>query len=103
VAFYDWGLGSSHDPFKGGAFGEGHKKFGELREDFELTIWEERRKMDLKQVRFVRVHSDIGGGYAPDPMGQSLSDIPLNWIIGEAEKKGLVFERHLLSGLKDSS
>jgi len=72
----------------------------EKRDDFEPTIWKQRRNMDLKQVWFAGVHSDVGGGYKPGSNGESLSDIPLQWMIHEAEKTGLVFEGHLYSGLK---
>ena len=72
----------------------------ELRDDFKPTIWKKRRGMSLKQVWFTGVHSDVGGGYEPDANGQSLADIPLNWMIGEANKSGLEFEKHIYSGLK---
>ena len=72
----------------------------ELRGDFEPTIWLERDNMDLKQVWFAGVHSDVGGGYKPDKNRKSLSDIPLGWMIKEAEKPGLSFEKHLKTGLK---
>ena len=69
----------------------------EIRDDFEPTIWKQRRKMDLQQVWFAGVHSDIGGGYKPGPKRESLSDIPLQWMIDEAQKAGLHFENHLIS------
>ena len=72
----------------------------ELRSDFEPTIWLGRENMDLKQVWFTGVHSDVGGGYKPDKNRQSLADIPLEWMIKEAEKPGLSFEKHLKTRLK---
>ena len=72
----------------------------ELRSDFEPTIWLGRENMDLKQVWFTGVHSDVGGGYKPDKNKKTLSDIPLKWMINEAEKPGLSFEKHLKSRLK---
>jgi len=66
----------------------------EKREDFEPTIWKKRPGLDLLQVWFAGVHTDVGGGYIK-PGRQALSDIPLEWIVEEAEKKGLVFEDHL--------
>ncbi|NOZ08135.1 MAG: DUF2235 domain-containing protein [FCB group bacterium] len=72
----------------------------EMRSDFKPTIWKQRTGLDLQQVWFAGVHSDVGGGYKPDRSRRLLSDIPLQWMIGEAEKSGLQFERHLQRGLK---
>ncbi|MEC7816559.1 MAG: DUF2235 domain-containing protein [Pseudomonadota bacterium] len=63
----------------------------EEREDFEPTLWEQRPEVDLAQVWFAGVHSDVGGGYPPDKDGTSLADIPLLWLAEEAEKHSLVF------------
>ena len=43
---------------------------------------------DFKQVWFAGVHSDIGGGYALDKSG--LSQIALEWMLVEAESRGLL-------------
>ncbi len=69
----------------------------ELRKDFKPTIWEqdEENKVDLKQVWFSGVHSDVGGSYAPDKNGHSLSDIPMIWMKDQAEKNNLQFQPHL--------
>ncbi len=72
----------------------------ERRYDFEATILQSRRNLDLKQVWFVGVHSDVGGGYKPDKGGKLLSDITLGWMMGEAEQAGLSFEKHLSRRLK---
>ena len=72
----------------------------EQRSDFEPTIWRYRQGVDLKQVWFAGVHSDIGGSYAPDKNGESLADISLKWLIGEAEKLGLEVEDYLQGVLK---
>ena len=72
----------------------------ERRYDFEATILQPRRNLDLKQVWFVGVHSDVGGGYKPDKGGALLSDIALGWMVGEAEHAGLSFEKHLGRRLK---
>lgn len=74
----------------------------ERRDDFEPTIWKTRAGMDLAQVWFAGVHSDVGGGYAPDKKKRLLSDIPLEWMMDEASKAGLEFEPHLARGLKGS-
>ena len=40
---------------------------------------------ELKQVWFMGMHTDVGGGYKQ----RGLSDIPLEWMIGNAVKHGL--------------
>lgn len=72
----------------------------EVREDFEPTIWDPRNTVDIRQVWFTGVHSNIGGSYAPDPDGASLSDAVLEWMMGEAKAHGLALEPHLKAGLK---
>lgn len=64
----------------------------ENREDFPVTRWEPKPGLDLKEVWFAGVHSDVGGGYADDVL---LSDIPAAWILREAAVRGLVVEHHL--------
>jgi len=72
----------------------------EVRSDFEPTIWDPREKLDLKQVWFVGVHSNIGGSYAPDKeTGGLLSDIPLQWMMQQSAEAGLVLEPHLKGSL----
>ena len=66
----------------------------EKRKDFSPTLWEERPEVDVKQVWFAGVHSDIGGGR--EPKGESLlSDLALAWMAMEAECRGLALEPHL--------
>ena len=72
----------------------------EVRSDFQPTIWKPRPGLDLKQVWFAGVHSNIGGSYAPDDDGGLLSDIPLKWMIKEARHAGLGVEQHLLDNLR---
>jgi len=64
----------------------------EQREDFEPTIWEPQPEVDLEQVWFAGVHSDVGGGYRPDKQGHSLADVPLRWLADEAGKQALLFD-----------
>lgn len=64
----------------------------EKRKDFEPTIWQPREGVDLKQVWFAGCHSDVGGSYPPDEDETFLSDIPMMWLIKEANEKGLKFE-----------
>jgi uncharacterized protein (DUF2235 family) len=76
----------------------------ERRNDYKPTIWDDRPGMDLKQVWFSGVHSDIGGGYGADTKGthkgDRLGDIPFRWMLGEAVSFGLEVEGHLSSSLK---
>jgi len=72
----------------------------ELHSDFEPTIWQDREHMDLQQVWFAGVHSNVGGSYAPDADGGVLSDIPMDWIRKEAKAAGLHLEAHMVQGLK---
>jgi uncharacterized protein (DUF2235 family) len=48
----------------------------------------------LLQVWFAGVHADVGGGYPDD----GLAHVPLNWMIGEAAKKGLRFQHWVVEG-----
>jgi len=70
----------------------------ERREPFVPTLWtgapgeihgRPGEHQDVHQVWFPGVHSDIGGGY-PEPE-KDLSRIPLNWMLGHAERCGLAF------------
>lgn len=74
----------------------------ERRTDFKPTLWQPREGLDLKQVWFAGVHSDVGGGYAPDEQGRLASDFPLRWIIEQAGAAGLQLEPHLKRSLKDN-
>ncbi len=92
--FYDTRIGSNV------AVARHAMAIDELRSDFEPTIWEPRPGLDLKQVWFSGVHSNIGGSYAPDKeTGGLLSDIPLDWMMDEAEQAGLTIEPHLPANL----
>lgn len=76
----------------------------EIRSDFEPTVWKKRPGLDLKQVWFAGVHSNIGGSYPPDKgTGGLLSDIPLQWMLDEAHAAGLRFEPHLRNSLNPRS
>ena len=50
---------------------------------------------NMKEVWFAGVHSDVGGSYAPDTNGFTLSDIPMLWMKNQAEGKGLEFQSHI--------
>ena len=67
----------------------------ENREDFEPTLWSDKPGLDLQQVWFAGVHSDVGGGYRE----RGLSDCACQWMIREAGKSGFRFEPHLTSAV----
>lgn len=68
----------------------------ENREDFEPTLWAPKPELDLKQVWFAGVHSDVGGGY--DEPG--LSRCAAHWMIKEARAAGFVFEKHYIDACR---
>lgn len=68
----------------------------ENRIDFEPTLWSEKPGLDLRQVWFAGVHSDVGGGYA-EP---GLSHCASLWMTKEAASFGLEFEPRFVDALK---
>ncbi|MCK7544812.1 DUF2235 domain-containing protein [Marinobacter bryozoorum] len=68
----------------------------ENRQDFEPTLWTPKDGIDLEQVWFAGVHTDVGGGY-PD---RALGDHAGLWLAREAERCGLAFARHFLACLE---
>ncbi len=63
------------------------------REAFQPLLWQKKsnKRQNIKQVWFCGMHTDIGGGYKES----GLSDIPLQWMLGNAEQHGLlVFKDH---------
>ncbi|MDT0604510.1 MULTISPECIES: DUF2235 domain-containing protein [Thalassotalea] len=87
--FYDRKLGSNLKTVRHAL------SLDETRDDFEATIWQPRDDVDLAQVWFAGVHADIGGSYKPDNDGKVLSDIPMQWLLTEAENSGLAFDNQL--------
>ena len=75
----------------------------EKRKDFEPTIWDAKGGIDLMQVWFAGAHADVGGSTPPDRGGALLSDLPLRWMMEEAERAGLVLEGHLWKRLRPSA
>ena len=60
---------------------------------FHPKIWDRKltEYQTMKQVWFGGMHTDVGGGYAE----QELSDIPLIWMLTEAEQHGLrIYPKH---------
>ncbi|MCB1128491.1 MAG: DUF2235 domain-containing protein, partial [Verrucomicrobiae bacterium] len=72
----------------------------ENREDFPVTRWAPKPGLDLKEVWFAGVHSDVGGGYDDSVL---LSDIPAAWILREAAARGLSVESHLKDRLSSDA
>ena len=110
IPFSLMGLFDNHDEFydtKMGSnvtFARHALAIDEQREDFEPTIWAPRSGVDLKQVWFAGVHSDIGGSYPPDKQtGAIAADVPLAWMLDEATQKGLKIEPHIRNALTDGS
>jgi len=60
----------------------------DYRDTFHPVLWEDSKEeyQTIEQVWFVGSHTDIGGGYKE----QQLSDIPLQWLVAKAIKKGLL-------------
>ena len=71
----------------------------ECRKDFPVTRWDKKPGIDLKEVWFAGVHSDVGGGYKDD---HRLSEIPASWIAREAGTRGLVFQPRLEQALSNT-
>ncbi|WP_028671255.1 DUF2235 domain-containing protein [Saccharospirillum impatiens] len=108
IPFSLMGLLDSHDEFYDTKMGSNvavarHAlAIDEQREDFEPTVWQPRPGVDLKQVWFAGVHSDVGGSYPPDKdTGLMASDAPLAWMLKEATAAGLSVETHLENSLTD--
>jgi uncharacterized protein (DUF2235 family) len=68
----------------------------EHRAPFEPTLWMEKPKpgQTLEQVWFPGVHSDVGGGYDET----DLSDVALDWMLGEAKAAGLALDADVIAG-----
>jgi len=75
----------------------------EVRDDFEPTIWQPRDNVDIAQVWFAGIHADIGGSYKPDADGKVLSDIPLQWLLDEAQIQGLMFDTLLKERMSNAA
>lgn len=73
----------------------------EQRKQFPATLWQPPfdATQNVEQVWFTGVHSDVGGGYTPDPNdnGTRLADITLGWMMGHAQALGLVFDPAVVS------
>lgn len=74
-----------------GRAAKAYSLYRQRRQDFEPALWTNAGKLDLKQVWFAGVHSDIGGAYK----NRALGDHAGQWLMQEAEACGLTFEPHL--------
>jgi len=68
----------------------------ENREDFAPVLWSDKPNVDVQQVWFAGVHTDIGGGYRE----RGLTDCATQWMLSQAKKFGLEFESHFVDGVK---
>ncbi len=68
----------------------------EDREDFAETSWDHKPGLDVKQVWFAGVHSDIGGGYPEAGLCACAAD----WMMKEAEKFEFKFSDYLSKLIK---
>jgi uncharacterized protein (DUF2235 family) len=64
----------------------------EERLDFPVERWDPDDR--IKEVWFVGAHSDVGGGYPADECG--LSDIALNWMMGNFQSAGVLLANPLV-------
>jgi len=71
----------------------------ERRAEFPATLWTSQpaQGQTMEQVYFCGVHCDVGGGYGDDQNGTALSDITLSWMMGKAQKLGLVFSAGVIA------
>lgn len=69
----------------------------EQRASFQPTLWTQPPKgTELKQIWFPGVHSDVGGGY----QHCGLADGALMWMLDEAGKVGLGFDKGIVQQIK---
>ena len=70
----------------------------EARSDFRPEIWRgpASDRQTLEQRWFAGVHSNVGGGYVDD----GLANLALQWMLKQAESKGLVIDRTFLANYR---
>lgn len=79
----------------------------DARTAFWPFVWQEkniegavdRTPENVKQVWFTGMHANVGGGYERD----GLAGIPLEWVMKQAEEKGLVFNSDAAQIVQDTS
>ncbi|MSP38615.1 MAG: DUF2235 domain-containing protein [Deltaproteobacteria bacterium] len=67
----------------------------EQRGDFMPTLWDPAA--NVKQVAFASAHADVGGGYTTNNHESELSDIALEWMVGQLESVGVKFNRPIFT------
>lgn len=74
----------------------------EQRESFRPVLWNEKSSendVDMTQVWFPGVHSNVGGSYPDD----ALSLVSLNWMLDQGEAQGLEFLDDERKRLRDAA
>ncbi len=68
----------------------------ETREAFAPVLWDvpDERQSDIIQMWFRGTHGDVGGNLSGWNAARPLSNIPLVWMLGEAETCGLPLPPH---------
>ena len=64
----------------------------ERRAFFRQNLMQAAGSQDLVEAWFPGVHSDVGGGYPDTPKDGGLWRPPFEWILGEAQKAGLLLD-----------
>jgi uncharacterized protein (DUF2235 family) len=70
----------------------------DARASFHPMLWNNTGHADTKQVWFAGVHANVGGGYPK----QGMSLVSLDWMMAEAEARGLVFIDSLRDQYRDA-
>ena len=81
------------------SFGYHAMAIDEIRTDFTVSLWDERRvgaKQVVEQVWFAGVHSNVGGWY-PD---RGLSNAALQWMMSKATACGMQIDEAVLKSKK---
>lgn len=70
-------------------FGAQALALDETRAVFQPILWEDDDPDRIRQCWFLGCHPDIGGQLAGQDRARPLANIPLVWMLGLAEKRGL--------------
>lgn len=70
---------------------------GERRRHYEPVLWTPKPGLDLLQVWFAGVHSDIGGAFTDSP---GLGDLSAKWVLDEAAARKLKLETHIVGAFQ---
>lgn len=67
----------------------------EHRAAYDVPLWtstdgkKTQSNLEVEQCWFIGAHANVGGGYGSKDL---LADIPLHWILGKAEKAGMMLD-----------